>query len=148
MTGHWIGVASAEHVRRGVAGGFMQLCHGKGAPLRRIAPGDAIVYYSPTGTFRGQDRLQAFTAIGVVQPGDPYRFDMGGGFRPFRRGVAWSKAEPAPIRPLLDALEFTAGNPKWGYHLRFGLIPISLHDLRIIQRAMGADMAVLGAGAV
>lgn len=33
----WIAVASAEHVRSGRAQGFMQVCHGKAAPLRRLA---------------------------------------------------------------------------------------------------------------
>jgi hypothetical protein len=33
VTGHWIAVASAEHVRLGQAGGFMQVSHGKAAPL-------------------------------------------------------------------------------------------------------------------
>lgn len=31
----WIAVASAEHVRSGRSQGFMQVCHGKAAPLRR-----------------------------------------------------------------------------------------------------------------
>ena len=43
MTKNWIGVASAEHVERGIQDGFMQLCHGKEAPLRRLQPGDRIV---------------------------------------------------------------------------------------------------------
>ena len=47
MTGHWIAVASAEHVRRGKREGFMQVSHGKAAPLKRIRPGDRVVYYSP-----------------------------------------------------------------------------------------------------
>ena len=34
MTKYWIAVASAEHVRRGNQGGFMQVNHGKAAPLR------------------------------------------------------------------------------------------------------------------
>jgi hypothetical protein len=33
---NWIAVASAGHVRRGRAAGFMQVRHGKTAPLRRI----------------------------------------------------------------------------------------------------------------
>jgi hypothetical protein len=37
---HWLTVARAEHVRRGQAEGFMQVCHGKAAPLKRIQPGD------------------------------------------------------------------------------------------------------------
>ena len=28
--------------------GFMQVSHGKAAPLRRIRPGDGVAYYSPT----------------------------------------------------------------------------------------------------
>ena len=76
MSASWIAVASAEHVRIGRARGFMQVCHGKAAPLRRLSPGDGVAYYSPTETFGGKDRLQAFTAIGVVAPGAPYQADM------------------------------------------------------------------------
>lgn len=57
MTAYWIGVASAEHVRRGRAEGFMQLGHGKEAPLRRLRPGDGIVYYSPDDHLRREGRV-------------------------------------------------------------------------------------------
>jgi|SRR5579864_3347966 len=134
----WVAVASAEHVLIGRAGGFMQICHGKGGPLRRIGAGDWVVYYSPTATFGGNDRLQAFTAIGVVEPGLPYQSDMGDGFRPFRRDVRWISANETPIRPLLDALSFSAGNKSWGYQLRFGLFEVERRDMRLIGRAMGA----------
>lgn len=113
MSGNWIAVASAEHVTRGVAGGFMQVCHGKAASLRRIATGDRVVYYSPTVTFGGKDKLQAFTAIGVVKAGAPYQIDMGHGFRPFRRDVTWLGGQAAPIQPLLDDLEFSADKKNW-----------------------------------
>lgn len=58
----WIAVASADHVMIGRALGFMQVCHGKAAPLRRLRAGDRVIYYVPTRQFRGRDRLQAFTA--------------------------------------------------------------------------------------
>ncbi len=79
MTAHanWIAVASAEHVSLGRAQGFMQVCHGKSAPLRRVAPDSRVVYYSPTGHFGGKDKLQSFTAIGVVTASEPYQFDIG-----------------------------------------------------------------------
>lgn len=137
MRNNWLAVACAEHVRRGRTGGFMQVCHGKAAPLRRIRPGDAVVYYSPTITFGARDRFQAFTAIGLVRNGEPYSFDMGGGFRPYRRDVAWLDGEEALIRPLLDRLDLTAGEPHWGYRLRFGLLPLSARDLGLITDAMG-----------
>ncbi len=68
---NWIAVASADHVGRGRNEGFMQVNHGKAAPLKRIAPGSRVAYYSPTITHGGKVRLQAFTAIGVVKPGEP-----------------------------------------------------------------------------
>ena len=71
---NWIAVASAVHARRGCsveAGGvgYMQVCHGKAAPLKRVQAGDRVAYYAPTVTMGGKDRLQRFVSIGIVQPG-------------------------------------------------------------------------------
>jgi len=140
MSGHWIAVASAEHVRRGRRDGFMQVNHGKAAPLRRIKPGDGIVYYSPTTILGEKDGLQSFTAIGTVREGEPYQGDMGGGFTPYRRDVEWAKSQEAPIKPLLDRLEFTAGKSNWGYQLRFGLFAVSEGDFSLIAEAMGVEI--------
>lgn len=138
MSKNWIAVACATHVQRGVGGGFMQVCHGKAAPLRRIAPGDRVAYYSPTVEFGGKERLQAFTAIGIVVGGDPYRCDMGGGFCPYRRDVSWVVAHPAPIKPLIESLALCAGKRNWGYQFRFGLLPVSDGDMAQIAGAMNA----------
>ncbi|MDX8437020.1 EVE domain-containing protein [Mesorhizobium abyssinicae] len=138
MSAHWIAVASAAHVRLGRAGGFMQVNHGRLAPLRRIRPGDGIAYYSPNTVLGEKDGLQSFTAIGTVREGEPYQGEMGGGFTPFRRDVAWAEAEEAAIKPLLGRLDFTAGKTNWGYQLRFGLFEIDEHDFRLIAEAMGA----------
>jgi len=138
----WVAVASAEHVQRGRAGGFMQVCHGKAGPLRRIQPGDRVAYYSPTVTFGGKDKLQAFTAAGTVREGQPYQVTMDGGFRPFRRDVAWQEAgQDAPIQPLLDHLAFTASQRNWGYPLRFGLFEVSAADMALIVGAMDGVLA-------
>ncbi len=141
MKAAWLAVASAEHVEHGRDGGFMQVCHGRATPLRRIGPGDGIVYYSPSISFRGKDALRSFTAIGTVCTGTPYQVEMCGGFRPFRRNVAWAEAKQALIRPLLDRLELTAGKSGWGYQLRFGLLQLELDDFRLIAEAMGAEAA-------
>lgn len=83
----------------------MQVNHGKAAPLKRIKPGDTIIYYSPTEVYRAADGLQAFTAIGAVKDGEPYQGDMGSGFTPFRRDVGWWPARETSIRSLIDALD-------------------------------------------
>ena len=64
----WIAVACADHAQRGrdhAPVGFMQVCHGKGGPLRRLAPGDLVVYYAPSTTMGGKDRLQSFVSGGL-----------------------------------------------------------------------------------
>ncbi|MDH6230715.1 hypothetical protein M2281_001287 [Mesorhizobium soli] len=140
MKACWLAVASADHVQRGKADSFMQVCHGKAGPLRRIGAGDGIVYYSPSNAFGGRDGLKSFTALGRVRSGDPYQVDMGGGFRPFRRDVDWDAAAQTSIGLLFDRLELTADRRNWGYQLRFGLLQLSLRDFCVIAEAMNADM--------
>lgn len=140
MSAFWLAVASAEHVRIGRRDGFMQVNHGKAAPLRRIRPGDGIVYYSPSTVLGEKDGLQSFTAAGTVRQGEVYEGVMGGGFTPARRDVDWFDTRETPIKPLLDRLDFTAGKPNWGYQLRFGLFEISEHDFLLIGKAMGARL--------
>jgi EVE domain len=146
MRKHWIAVACATHARRGCAvpeHGFMQVCHGKRAPLQRVAPGDCVAYYSPTITMGGKDKLQAFVSIGVTLPGAPYAFDMGGGFVPFRRDVRYVSAQEAPIAPLLDQLEFVEDRSHWGAKFRFGLFQVSENDMHCIANAMHAHLESL-----
>ena len=141
MARFWLAVASAAHVRIGRAGGFMQVNHGKAAPLRRVHPGDGVVYYSPSTVYGQKDGFRSFTAIGRVREGEPYVGEMGGGFRPFRRDIDWFDAHETPIAPLLDRLRLTAGNSNWGYVLRFGLVEISEADFAVVAEAMGAALS-------
>lgn len=138
MSADWIAVASGEHVAIGQRGGFMQVGHGKGAPLKRLHAGDRVVYYSPVRVLGGKDACQAFTAAGTVRDDRIYQGDMGGGFQPFRRDVDWLDAHEAPIRPLLDGLSFIAGKTNWGHAFRFGLLKIAAHDMNAILHAMQA----------
>ena len=145
-TNNWIAVASAEHARRGCAQpdkGYMQVCHGKRGPLQRVAPGDRVAYYAPATTMGGKDRLQHFVSIGIVQPGEPYAFDMGGGFVTWRRDVAYVLADEASIGPLLDEFDFVEDRQRWGYKFRFGLFEIGDHDMRLIATAMAVPPALL-----
>ena len=144
---NWIAVASAEHARRGRDHrpvGFMQVGHGKRAPLARIAPGDRIAYYAPATTLAAKVKLQSCVSIGTVQAGEPYAFDMVGGFVPWRRDVHYAAAQDAPIAPLLDVFDFVEDRKHWGAKFRFGLFEINDRDLRLIADAMGADGRALG----
>jgi EVE domain len=136
---NWIAVACAQHARRGrdAAVGYMQVCHGKPAPLKRVQPGDLLTYYAPNIEMGNKKPFQQFVSIGVVQDGAPFAFDMGEGFVPWRRDVRYWAANETPILPLLDQFEFVENRQRWGYKFRFGLFDISDHDMQLIASAMG-----------
>lgn len=136
----WIVVASADHVARGVEGGFVQACHGKDAPLRRIRSRETVIAYSPTTVFGGKERLQAFTAIGTIRAREPYRVQMSATFHASRSDVDWRPSRPASIHPLLDRLELTRDKRNWGHAFRFGILRISEVDAEIIASAMTASL--------
>jgi EVE domain len=145
MTGgerYWVGVASRDHVLRGVEGGFAQLSHGKRAPLERMGRADWLVYYSPRKSRNDGEPLMAFTALGRVVGETAYRFDIGGGFVPFRRDVAYLPAKGvAPIRPLIDRLSFIRNKERWGQVFRSGHFEVHQEDFALIASAMGLNLS-------
>ncbi len=139
---YWIGVASRDHVRGGVACALAQLCHGKRAPLARMAPGDWIVYYSPRTRFPDGEPSQRFTAIGEVSTGEIYPFKMRNDFVPYRRAIRFLRVEEAPVQPLLQHLAFIRDKRRWGYVFRRGHFEISERAFRLIATAMGVNSRV------
>jgi hypothetical protein len=133
---YWLGVVSRRHVERGVAGGFAQLCHGKRAPLARMAVGDWLVYYSPRTEMGGGAPLQSFTAIGRVTGTSVYEHAMTEDFVPHRRDVSYVRCTPAPIQPLVGELSFVRDPKRWGFPLRRGVLPLTARDFALIARAM------------
>ena len=137
MPRYWIGVASKEHVQKGVMGSFAQVCHGKTGPLNQMKERDWIVYYSPTLRFGHKEPCQSFTAIGKIQDRDPYLFAMSEDFVTWRRDVSFMQAKEVPIKTLLNELSFIKDKQKWGFPFKRGCFEISYKDFQIIAEAMG-----------
>lgn len=137
MSGNCLGRAcQARPLRRFHAG-----LPSPAGPLRRVAAGDGVVYYSPSDRFGAWDGLRSFTAVACVGRRS-LQFDMGGGFCPFRRNVDWAASGAVSISSLLDRLDFTAGRPNWGYQLRLGLCPLSEHDFLLDRASHGRGHGV------
>jgi EVE domain len=128
---------SRSHIEIGVRGGFIQLNHGKQAPVRRLKPGDWIAIYSPRTAFPDGAPLQAFTAIGTVTTGEVYQVEMAADFQPWRVDVAYQPCVEAPIRPLIPELSFIKNKASWGATFRFGQLKVPEEDFARIRRAMG-----------
>jgi hypothetical protein len=135
-TRYWIAVVSKEHAMRAVKGGFIQVCHGKEAPLKRIASGDWVAIYSPKLAMDQEEKCQAFTAIGQASDGDVYPFRMTDSFVPFRRNISFYECHETSILPLIDQLSFIRNKKSWGFPFRFGFFEIDKDDFELIRSNM------------
>ena len=138
---YWINTVSADHVQRGVAGGFTQANHGKPHVLRRMAKDDWVVFYSPRTAFEHGEPLQAFTAIGRITDDAPYQAEVTPDFQPWRRNVVFLPCTTTPIRPLLERLQFITDPQRRGYKFRFGVFRIDEPDFLLIRAAMTQPLA-------
>lgn len=146
MTNYWIGTISRSHVERGVAGGFVQLNHGKRAPLQRLSAGDMLAIYSPRTDYPDGQPLQAFTALGQIKTGVIYQVAVSEDFKPYRVDVDFLTVQEAPIKPLIAELSFINDKQHWGAAFRFGYVKIPQPDFAIIAAAMQAPLATEQAG--
>lgn len=104
---YFVGVATRDAVDAAIAGGYVEINHGKAGPLERMRDGDGIAYYSPRTAADG-DALQAFTALGYVSGNALYQagIDATGeakNSRPVRDGASARPAGgDASARPNAD----------------------------------------------
>jgi predicted RNA-binding protein len=136
MRNYWIGVVSRSHVEVGVKGGFVQLNHGKKAPVQRLKAGDMLAMYSPRESYPDGAALQAFTAIGTIRSGEVYQVEMSPEFKPYRVDVEFFACLNAPIKPLVERLSFIKSKTHWGAAFRFGYIKVPEADFALIADAM------------
>ena len=138
---YWINTVSADHVQRGVAGGFTQANHGKPDMLRKMSRDDWVIFYSPKTAFENGEPLQAFTAIGRILDDEPYQAQVSPKFHPWRRKMEFLPCTATPIRPLLSRLECIADPQRWGYKFRFGVFRIDEADFDLIRSVMTQPLA-------
>jgi hypothetical protein len=139
---YWINVVSLCHVRAGMEGGFMQADHGSRSRLERLAPGDSIVFYSPRTELRAGEPVQRFTAAATVLGDAPFEAAaVDEAAPPWRRGVRYLSCEEAPVRPLIEELEFIRDKKSWGVAFRRGFFEIGAGDYERLARAMRVTLA-------
>lgn len=133
---YWIATISREHAQRAINGGFIQVCHGKEGPLKRMQKEDQILIYSSKITMEGNEKCQSFTALGKVVDDEVYAFEMTEKFVPFRRNIQFMKCNEVLILPLIENLEFIPNKKSWGYPFRYGFFEINENDFNFITSKM------------
>ncbi len=143
---------SKDHVKDAVKKGYCEFKNGTRLPFKHVNPHSWFVYYSP-GTKplqvireKGKEagrKVQAFTAIGQVLPGEPYSVDVGH-TRVYRRRARYvPSSSDAPLAPLMPELSFFKKHDKsrpWGVPFQGGLIEVKKYDFFALCKAMNIDM--------
>lgn len=149
---YWVAVLSKDHVKDAVKKGYCEFKNGTRLPFKNVNPHSWFVYYSP-GTKplqvireKGREagrKVQAFTAIGQVLPGEPYSVDTGH-TRVYRRRARYvPNSSDAPLAPLMPELSFFKKHDKsrpWGIQFQGGLIEVKKTDFFALCKAMNVDM--------
>jgi len=139
MKKYWIASVSKEHALRGLENGFIQVCHGKEAPLKRMHKGDGLLIYSGKISMSGNEKCQCFTAVGELKDEVVYQAVMSADFKPFRKHVTFFPANERSIIPLIPHLDFIKNKKSWGYPFRFGILEIEEKDFKFIASKMLID---------
>jgi hypothetical protein len=133
---HWLAVASRDHVRIGVQGGFAQVCHGRRGPLSAMRVNDWLIYYSPGHVMGERGTLKAFTALGRIVDDRVEQVRLTDEFIPWRRSVHYeAPILDVAVDELKDRLILTHDR-NWGYSLRRGLLPLASADFDVISASM------------
>ena len=134
---YWVNTISRNHVQAGAAGGFTQADHGRETRLKKLAKGDAIVFYSPRADIQAGETVQRFTGVAQILDDEPFRENDEG---PWRRRAKFAQANEAPVAPLIEDLEFIRNKKSWGVVFRRGFFEIGENDFRRITSAMNASL--------
>ncbi|CDG22242.1 conserved protein of unknown function [Xenorhabdus poinarii G6] len=132
---HWIAVISRAHARIAADSGFLQVCHGKAAPLRKTRAGDEVFIYCPRSEIGSGEILKTVEYQCVFNDDDIYQVEQFPGFKPFRKNVTFNRNFQSVALKDVIGLEFNT-DPHWGMLARRGFFEISTHDAELLRIAM------------
>jgi hypothetical protein len=107
---YWIIVASKNHCLKSMENNFIQACHGKIWPLKKMQPNDKFILYSPKLVFGEKAPCQKFINIGKITEELPYEIQIPNGDR--RNVVFEEKLKTISILPLIENLDFITNKKK------------------------------------
>lgn len=132
---YWIGVAHLKQAKAAEGAGFVAFSHGRESAVRKVSPGDRVIYYSPKTDFEGT-AVQAFVALATVM-GEPEQRQMPNtDFTPWTRAAEFTTVSEVPVKPMLEDLTFVTNPRHWGMAFRRSLFEITEGDFILISNAM------------
>lgn len=133
---YWIGVASLDHLERGIQRGMFGIGHGKKAPLDLMKPGDKIVFYLPKKVYAAtgpENIYQKFCGFATIDEGDVFSEQIGERCMFRKRLTFTDTTREVPIREVLDQLSFIKDKTHWGFPFMRGYVQITQKDWEILE---------------
>lgn len=136
MAAYYLGIAEKNYVEMCVERGVVVLGIDGPSGVRKLKPGDGVVYYSPKTAPDGEV-LRSFTAIGEVVGESEYEMSFDSGTQLWVRNVEWKDgARQISIYDHLDALSWIKKPKNWGFYMRGSHRAIPGEDFALISGAM------------
>jgi len=129
---HWMAVISLEHAHIAAASGFLQVCHGKAAPLKATRAGDEFFIYCPKTHMKDGEALRQVVFRGHFKDDRVYQVEQFPGFHPWRKDVRFDTSFQAVALLSIAGLELTR-NPHWGMLARRGFFELSAADAALLH---------------
>lgn len=137
---YYINVASKNHCLKGIEGGFIQSCHGKLWPLKKLQPEDKFILYASKIIFGEKASCQEFIAVGSITKDPSYETIINIKNQDqifYRKDVIFEKnLEATSILLLIENLDFIVNKKNWSYKFLFGFFEISEKDFNLIYNNM------------
>lgn len=135
---YWIGVASKNHIERGIKLSIFGIGHGKIAPLKRMKSSDMIIFYAPKVDHTASSKeniYQKFVGYGEI-PDDEIFSEEINSICMFRRKVRFLSTNEVSIHDhnLIDQLDFIKNKQKWGFPFMRGYVEINKEDFEKITK--------------
>jgi len=140
---HWIAVISLEHAQIAATSGFLQVCHGKAAPLKATRAGDEFFIYCPKTRMKDGKSLKQIAFRGHFKDDRVYQVEQFPGFHPWRKDVCFDGQFQALALLSVEGMELTR-NPHWGMLARRGFFEISAHDAALLNPSKEKQACLFG----
>jgi len=135
----YLGIAERIHAHMCRDRGVVVLGLDGPSGVRKLTPGDGVVYYSPRTEPDGAV-LRSFTALGTVTGDSEYEMEFGSGVRLWVRACDWrADTREVSIYDLLEELSWIRKPKNWGFYMRGSHRSIPAEDFHRIAHAMGAS---------
>lgn len=127
-------VASQDHCQRWMKEWFVQACHGKIRPMKKMSKWDIIFLYAPKKEFGKDEKLQAFVWMLKVTSDEIEQVEMFPWFTPYRKHTQTIATANIYLHDLKGKIAFFTDNKNIWLEMRKWFFQLPDEDGKLLQQ--------------